>query len=80
MISRRLSARAPSCIREIDRLEAERKELQEELGTRGDELTAVRNASAAELQARPRLAGVLLRPDTPNCPLRSNSCAPKRSP
>jgi septal ring factor EnvC (AmiA/AmiB activator) len=34
----------------IDRLEAERRELQRELGTRGDELSAAHNASAGELQ------------------------------
>jgi pSer/pThr/pTyr-binding forkhead associated (FHA) protein len=34
----------------IDRLETERQDLQRELGTRGDELAAARNASAGELQ------------------------------
>jgi pSer/pThr/pTyr-binding forkhead associated (FHA) protein/predicted nucleic acid-binding Zn-ribbon protein len=34
----------------IDRLETERQDLQRELGTRGDELAAARNANAADLQ------------------------------
>ena len=34
----------------IDRLEAEREQLQGELGTRSDELTAARNANTGELQ------------------------------